>query len=298
VIRVRAALAVAAAALLWARAAGAADTRNDVIGVMDAHVAVVEDTLLDIAIENGLGFVEIVAANPGIDPWLPPEGAFVVLPTKHVLPDADRRGIVINLAEMRLYWFPADRPPVTMPIGIGSEGWESPTGRTTVVRKRVKPTWIPPASIRAENPDLPAAVPPGPDNPLGTYALDLGWRAIVIHGTNLPYAIGRRSSHGCFRLFEQDIERLYREVAIGTPVAVVNQPVKTGWREGALYLEIHPTVSQADEIEEYGRFTPQPVPGLRDQVIRAAGSSSARIDWAAVERAAATRSGVPERITP
>lgn len=291
-------IAVLLAALVATTGRAQRDERNDIIGVMDAHVAFAEDTLLDIAVEHNLGYVEITAANPSIDPWLPPEGAFIVLPTMHILPEAERRGIVINLAEMRLYWFAPGRPPVTMPIGIGTQGWESPTGKTTVMRKRTKPTWIPPTSIRAENPELRAAVPPGPDNPLGSYALDLGWPAVVVHGTNLPYAIGRRSSHGCFRLFEWDIERLYREAQIGTPVTVVNQAIKTGWRDSALYLEIHPTPSQADEIEQTGRFTPVPIPSLKDQVIRAAGASATQIDWQSVERAAAQRSGIPERITP
>jgi L,D-transpeptidase ErfK/SrfK len=284
-------------ALFGTTAFQARPVHEDVIGVMDAHMTVLDDTLLDVAIEHGLGYVEIVAANPGIDPWLPREGSFIVLPTMHVLPAAERRGIVINLADMRLYWFPPGAEPVTMPLGIGSEGWASPLGKTTVARKRVNPTWIPPASVRAEDPELPAAVKPGPDNPLGSYALDLGWPAIVIHGTNRPYGVGRRVSHGCFRLFDRDIERLYREVPVGTAVTVVDQPVKIGWREGALYLEVHPTQSQADELEQTGRFTPAQIPGLQEEVLRLSDSRSDRIDWHAVERAARERAGVPIQIT-
>jgi L,D-transpeptidase ErfK/SrfK len=274
-----------------------ARAQDDVIGDLDAHVAVAEDTLLDVAIEHELGYLEIVAANRGIDPWLPGEGTFVVLPTMHVLPTAERRGIVINLAEMRLYWFPPKGTAATMPIGIGSEGWASPLGRTTVTRKSVNPTWIPPASVRAEDPDLPAIVPPGPDNPLGSHALYLGWPAIVLHGTNRPYGIGRRVSHGCFRLSNAHAERLYREAAVGTTVLVVDQPVKLGWRQDALYLEVHPGQSQADELERSGRLIDIPILGLRDQVLAMAAGQESRIDWAAVERAGRERSGVPVRVT-
>lgn len=285
------------AAVLYAQASGAASDRDDVIGVMDAHIALAEDTLLDLAIEHDLGYVEIVAANPGIDPWLPPAGSFIVLPTMHVLPAAERRGIVINVAEMRLYWFPTGGEVVTMPLGIGGEGWRSPLGRTVVARKRTNPTWIPPPSVRAEDPELPAVVPPGPDNPLGAYALDFGWPRIVLHGTNRPYGVGRRVSHGCFRLSNVNAERLYRDVPIGTQVLVIDQPVKLGWRDDVLYLEIHPTQSQADELEQTGHFTPIPIPGLRQTVLRFIDGQEARVDWTAVARAARERSGVPVPIS-
>jgi L,D-transpeptidase ErfK/SrfK len=290
-------VAICVAVVLGLHAHAAESDRDDLVGAMDAHVALAEDTLLDLAIEHDLGYVEIIAANPGIDPWLPPEGTFIVLPTTHVLPTAERRGIVINLAEMRLYWFAPGAETVTMPLGIGSEGWNSPLGRTAVVRKREAPTWFPPASVRAEDPELPMSVPPGPDNPLGDYALYFGWPAIVLHGTNRPYGIGRRVSHGCFRLSNANAHRLYREVPIGTQVVVVDQPVKLGWRGGALYLEIHPSQSQADELEETGRLTPVPILGLREEVSRAAGDQVEQVDRSAVERAARERAGVPTRIT-
>ena len=305
--RFKPALANSALALLWAIAAlflvsavatAASPRLEDVIGELDAHVAVREDTLLDLALQYDLGYVEILAANPGIDPWLPREGSFIVLPTMHVLPMAERRGIVINLAEMRLYWFPPGGQVVTMPIGIGSEGWSSPLGQTSIVRKRINPTWVPPPSVRAEDPELPLSVPPGPDNPLGTHALDLGWPAVVLHGTNRPYGIGRRVSHGCFRLSNAHAERLYREVPIGTVVRVVDQPVKVGWREGVLYLEVHPTQSQADELERTGRMTDAPIPGLHEQIGRGVAGRHSEIDWAIVERAGRERSGMPVRITP
>lgn len=289
-------VALAMAALI-ATDASAATARRDVIGTLRVHVAEAEETLHGIAIRNNLGYVEIVAANPGVDPWQPREGTGILLPTMHILPDAERRGIVINLADMRLYWFRPGRRPVSMPLGIGSEGKDSPLGSTKVLRKRANPTWYPPPSIRAEDPTLPRRVWPGPDNPLGAHALYLGWPAILIHGTNQPYSIGRRVSHGCFRLHPDKVAMLYREVPAGTPVRVVDQAVKIGWLEGHLYLEIHPTLAQATEIEETGNFLPEPAPDLRERVLHAAGPSAERVDWMAVTRAAEARSGVPVRIT-
>jgi L,D-transpeptidase ErfK/SrfK len=271
--------------------------RDDLIGDMGSHVAVTEDTLLDLALEHDLGYVEIVAANPGVDPWLPRAGTLVVLPTMHVLPAVEHHGIVINLAEMRLYWFPRKGPPVTMPLGIGSAGASSPRGRTKIVAKRTNPTWRPTASLRAEDPDLPASVPPGPDNPLGSHALYLGWRTILLHGTNRPYGIGRRASHGCFRLSDSNVERLFKEAPIGTPVLVIDQPVKLGWRGAVLYLEIHPTQSQADELERGELVTDVPVPGLRQRILDLVNGDASRIDWERVVSAAALRSGVPVAIT-
>jgi L,D-transpeptidase ErfK/SrfK len=166
-----------------------------------------------------------------------------------------------------------------------------------VLRKRANPTWYPPPSIREEDPTLPRLVRPGPDNPLGAHALYLGWAAILIHGTNQPYSIGRRVSHGCFRLHPDNIAILYREVPAGTPVSVVDQAIKIGWLEGHLYLEVHPTLSQATEMEETGNFLPEPAPDLRERVQRAAGASARRVDWIAVTRAAEARSGVPVRVT-
>jgi L,D-transpeptidase ErfK/SrfK len=294
--------AVAAALVLLGgglpAAAQPGEPPSDMIGAVRNYLTVRSDTLLDLAIDNELGFVELVAANPGVDPWLPGAGVKLTLPTGHLLPLAPRRGIVINLADMRLYWFPPNgRPPESFPIGIGSEGWGSPTGQTSVAAKRKNPTWIPPASIRAENPELPRSVPPGPDNPLGDYAVNLGWRSYVIHGTNLPYGVGRRVSHGCFRMLPDDVEYLFGRIAVGTPVTVVDQPVKTGWHDGNLYLEVHPSQAQADELEERGRFTPEPVAGLRDLVMAAAGPAWDVVDWQTVERAARERLGVPVRIT-
>ncbi|MBI4184791.1 MAG: L,D-transpeptidase family protein [Proteobacteria bacterium] len=270
----------------------------DLIGA-ERTVAVKDgETLLDIAVREGVGYVELRAANPGIDPWIPEPGTKVLLPTAHLLPPAaPRRGIVVNVGDLRLYYFAPGKPPASYPIGIGQEGWGTPLGATQVARKRVKPTWVVPASIRAERPDLPAAVPPGPDNPLGDFALDLGWPSYLIHGTNKPDGVGRRVSHGCIRLYPRDIERLFAEVPIGTPVTVVDQPVKFGWVGGELYLEIHPSQAQTDEIELEGAFSPAPIPDLASWIRQVADREAGRVDWDLVARVAEERRGVPVRIT-
>jgi L,D-transpeptidase ErfK/SrfK len=165
------------------------------------------------------------------------------------------------------------------------------------VSKRPNPTWYPPPAKRAEDPDLPAAVPPGPDNPLGDFALYLGWPRYLIHGTNQPYGVGRRLSAGCIRLYPEDIARLYPMVSIGTPVTVVDEPVKLGWSKGDLFLEIHPTQAQADELEDKRRFTTRVIDRLVERIKQAAGEHAGRLDWELVARAAKDRSGVPVKIT-
>ena len=291
--------ALAAAILLWAAPAQAQEPRGasdyaEVIGSVQHHKVVGDETLLQVARERGLGYIELMAANRGIDPWLPGVGTDVVIPDMHVLPDAPRRGIVINLTEMRLYLFSPDGDVVgTWPIGIGQQGDMTPLGSTTVVRKQLDPTWVVPASIRAEKPELPASVPPGPDNPLGDRALYLGWPGILIHGTNKPWGVGRRVSHGCIRLYPEHVAELYRLAPVGTPVTVVDQAVVLGWRAGELYLQIHPSKKQADEIESDEPITPEPILDLHDKVVAAAGDRADLIDWRAVDRAAVERTGIP-----
>ena len=270
---------------------------GDLVGAPRTQVVGRDETLLEIARRHDLGFVELRAANPGVDPWAPLPGLELALPTAHLLPEAPRRGIVINLAEQRLYHFRAAGAVVTHPIGIGRQGWATPLGETRIVGKRENPVWVPPDSLRAERPELPAAVPPGPDNPLGRYALDLGWEGYAIHGTNRPYGVGRRVSHGCIRLYPEDIEALFQDVAPGTPVNVVDQPVKIGRSGGELYLEVHPTQAQADEIEARGRFTPVPVAQLQARIVGAAGAHAPRLDWALIGRVARERRGIPVRVT-
>ncbi len=278
----------------WTATAG-----DDLVGRMSAHVTVFEDNLLDVARANDLGFVEVRAANPEIDPWLPGADARIILPTAHLLPDAPREGIVINLAEMRLYYFSEPGgPPATYPIGIGREGWTTPTGSSQIVRKAEEPSWYPPESIRAERPDLPAVIGPGEDNPLGDYALYLDWPAYLIHGTNRPWGIGRRVSSGCIRMYPEDIAALFESVPLKTPVTVVDQPVKLGWVDGELYLEAHPTQSQADMLEIEGRFDAVVPVGILGTVENFATQSDGRaVDWAAVLAAVKERRGYPVRVS-
>jgi L,D-transpeptidase ErfK/SrfK len=277
-----------------------AGERDDIIGEIRMMTTVYEDTMLDIARNNGLGFTELMAVNPGVDPWIPGEGVRVVLPTAHILPDAPRRGLVVNIAELRVYYYPpGGGPVVSMPIGVGRDGFTTPHGTTKVTRKAERPTWYPTENTRADRPELPAVVPAGPDNPLGEYALYLGWPTYLIHGTNQPYGVGRRVSRGCIRLYPEDIERLFKMVPEGTPVTVLAQPVKLGWRGGNLYIEVNPSLAQVDQIEEKGFAEPDPVPELADpdRILAAAGDDIWRLDWNAISQALERRQGIPIRIT-
>ncbi|GAB4473173.1 MAG: L,D-transpeptidase family protein [Burkholderiaceae bacterium] len=267
---------------------------DGVIGSIGTVTARHEDTLSDIARAHEVGFAAIVAANPGVDPWLPGAGTRIVLPTRHVLPDAPREGLVLNLPEFRLYHYHASRAGSagsvsTYPVSIGDVDWRTPLGLTRVVSKVEKPSWRPPASIRAEHArdgdPLPAVVPPGPDNPLGDFALRLAVPGYLIHGTNKPYGIGMRVTHGCVRLYPEHIARLYRESPVGTPVRIVDQPVKAGWDDGVLFLEVHPPLAESR--------TDAGVTAAVRAVIAATKDRSALIDWDAVERAARERRGVP-----
>ncbi len=280
---------------------------DDVIGRIRAHRIRGGETLLDLTRPYELGYVELVAANPGIDPWIPGVGTRVVLPTAHVLPSGPREGIVINLADQRLYFFgeghaagEGDRPDPgvsSFPIGVGRDGWATPLGSTRIVRKRRDPIWYPTRSAREEDPDLPAAVRAGPENPLGNRALYLGWPTYLIHGTNEPDGVGRRVSRGCIRLYPEGILRLFDETAVDTPVRVVDEPVKLGWVGHDVYLEVHPTLDEMGQIEEKGMLEPIRPDDLRPRIRKFAGAEQSRIDWAIAYRVAAERRGIPVRIT-
>jgi len=222
-----------------------ADGQN-VIGDLQETTVGKDDTLTDIARRFNLGYEELLRANPGVDPWLPGVGRTIVLPTRFVLPDAPHDGVVINIAAMRLFYFPPHKkgePQVvlTHPIGIGKVGWATPEGTTKIVRRQKDPIWHPPISVikeHRENGDvLAAVVGPGPDNPLGNRAFYLTWPGYLIHGTNKPAGVGLRSSHGCIRLFPEDISELFDKVPIGTEVHVVNQPYVFGWDNGQLVMQ-------------------------------------------------------------
>ena len=219
---------------------------QDVVGVVQVVKAGKDDTLTDIARRFNVGYEEIVRANPKVDPWLPGEGRELIVPSQFVLPDAPRTGLVINIAAMRIFYYPPAKRGerqvvITHPIGIGKVGWRTPEGVTKIVRRQKDPTWRVPVSVRKEHhengEDLDPVIGPGPDNPLGRYAFYLQWPSYLIHGTNKPAGVGLRSSHGCIRLYPEDIEQFFNTVPIGTEVRVVNQPFVFGWRDGQLFLQ-------------------------------------------------------------
>jgi len=292
--------AVSAAAKAGTKAAAGeakASGYPSIIGSLQTHVTVYEDSLVDLARKYGLGYTEIVSANPGIDPWVPGADKKIVLSTAHILPAGPREGVVINLADQRLYFFREDGKSVdSVPLGIGNAGWDTPKGTTKVTRKKKNPTWYVPKSVREEDPELPAIVRPGPDNPLGTRAVYLGWPAYLFHGTNKPYGVGRRVSHGCVRLYPEDIERLYPHIKIGTPVTVVDQPMKLARQGDQVMLEIHPNQLQADEVEQTGKLTPVKPAEFEYLLTVAAGKDTDRIDWAKAKQAAMERRGIPVEI--
>ena len=271
-----------------------ADAEDAVVGRNQVYIARYEDTLLDIARRFEMGLAELQLANPGVDVWLPGEGTAIRLPSRFVLPEAPRSGLVVNVAEMRVYYYPKGEAVVrTWPISIGRVGWETPLGETSIVRKKARPTWYPPESIREEaamsgNP-LPRVVGPGPDNPLGSHALYLGFPQYLIHGTNKPFSIGMRVSHGCVRMYPEHIVELYELVEPGTPVTLVHQGVKAGWAGDKLYLEVHPDVGVPDE-----RTRPSMIEVVSSLVAATPASGEPMaLDWDRIERALATANGIP-----
>lgn len=206
------------------------------------------ETLPDIAREYQVGYQEIVKANPSVDRWYPGEGTPVVIPGRYILPDTPREGLVLNLPEMRLYYYPkaaeGETPKViTYPVGIGRMDWQTPRGTTYISEKKRNPTWTPPTSIKAEHAakgdPLPDVVPAGPDNPLGTRAMRLGLPSYLIHGTNKPYGVGMRVSHGCIRMRREDVEALFEHVGVKDTVRIINQPLKIGKFAGSVFMEFH-----------------------------------------------------------
>jgi L,D-transpeptidase ErfK/SrfK len=271
---------------------------RDLVGRLSFRETRAEDTLIDLSPELGVGYVELVAANPGVDPWLPRDGTRLVVPSARLLPSGPREGIVVNLGDLRLYYFEPGAQPRSYPIGIAKDGFSTPVGTTVVKGKREKPTWVPGLSARREDPTLAREVPPGPENPLGEHALYLGWPGYLIHGTNDPRGVGRHSSRGCIRLYPDDIAELYARVKPGTKVRVVDEPVKLGWIGGELYLEVNPDAEQSLALDQSGKAGElRPPEGWRRLVEDGAGAHVARIDWVRAERAALRRSGVPTRIT-
>lgn len=267
---------------------------DSIVGQMTLHSAKESDTFIELARRYGLGFQELVLANPKVDPWLPGEGTQVVIPTRYILPNAKRKGLILNLAEMRVYFFPKSSPGYvhTYPISIGKDGWDTPNTQTTVIGMKKNPTWTPPESIRKEheekNDPLPLTVPPGPDNPLGEYAIRLGLPGYLIHGTNNPRGIGMRVTHGCVRLHPDDIKDLFARVSVSTPVTIVNEPYKVAWSNGKLYAEMHP--SEGDESGSNSRNLTQFV-----QAIIGATKSKKdyKVNWQLANQLAKNKTGLP-----
>jgi L,D-transpeptidase ErfK/SrfK len=281
------------------------DSAQDLVGVVQVVTATRDDTLTDIARRFNVGYEEIVRANPKVDPWLPGEGREIVVPTQFILPDAPRTGLVINIAAMRIFYYPpvkrGERPAVlTHPIGIGKVGWRTPEGVTKIVRRQQDPTWRVPVSVRKEHhdngEDLDPVIGPGPDNPLGKYAFYLQWPSYLIHGTNKPAGVGLRSSHGCIRLYPEDIAQFFAMVPLGTQVRVVNQPFVFGWRDGQLYMQ--PFDVLEDDTRDWAkaprRLLSKSLAATLQQQLKAHRS---QVDWTLVSALARTPRGVPVPIT-
>lgn len=280
----------------------------DVIGAITTVSARQEETLLDIARRHGLGYEDIVRANPGVNIWVPGAGTQVVLPTRYVLPPGARSGLVLNVAEFRLYYYPPQQPGepayvMTYPVSIGRQDWETPLGLTEIVAKAINPSWYPPQSVRdehaAEGDPLPPVVPPGPKNPLGNHAMRLGMPGYLIHGTNKPAGVGMRVSHGCVRMFPEDIEFLFDRVATRTKVRIINAPIKFGWDGDALVMEVHP-VLEAATAEFDDALPAEEVPAMRDRLtavtelyIVATGTRNGELDWHLAEEVVGRSDGIP-----
>ena len=257
---------------------------SPVFGEDQTIQTVYEDTLYDLAAKYSLGSEEIIRVNPGIDPWLPGAGTTITIPGRHILPAGPREGIVVNLPEHRLYYYPkvkkgAPLEVITYPVSIGKMDWHTPLGLTHVIQKQKHPTWYPTESVRKEheaNGDpLPPKVGPGPDNPLGQYAMRLavGNGTYLIHGTNNPIAVGLPVTHGCIRMYPDDVAALFPLVPVGTPVYLVNEPVKVAWVDGELLLEAHPPVDAQGQSFE-------PNVDQFSQLLQAAvGKSTVAIHW-------------------
>ena len=271
---------------------------SDIIGRVQ-HIKTQEsDTFVALARQYDVGYRELRLANPDVDPWLP-GNTDVIIPTAYVLPDAKREGIVINIPEMRLYYFPSKNSAnagkvFTFPIGIGRQGWGTPLGETRISQRIPNPTWTPPASIKKEHAEkgdpLPDVVAAGPDNPLGQYALRLALPSYLIHGTNKPSGIGMKVSHGCIRLFPADIEKLFSMAEVGMPVNIVSQPYKIGWDEDHLVMEAHPP--DADGDAPVKSFTPW----VQELIGATEDRPNTPVDWNLAERVARQTDGMPESI--
>jgi L,D-transpeptidase ErfK/SrfK len=274
------------------------DASDDLLGEVQTIASSYEDTFIDIGRIYNVGYEELKSANPAVDPWLPGVGTNIVLPTQFVLPEGERRGIVVNVAEYRIYYFYTSggvNYVKTAPASVGRMDWSTPVGRTNIVAKVRNPSWYPPESIRDEHAArgdmLPKVVPPGPDNPLGAYALRLGFSSYLIHGTNRPEGLGMRVTHGCVRLLPEDIAWLFPQVDLKTPVSIINQPVKFGWSGDELYLEVHPSLEKSEKNPASADMTL-----ITREYVKVTGTKQADVDWERVAQVYRAQSGVPVKV--
>ncbi|WP_275556354.1 L,D-transpeptidase family protein [Mixta sp. Marseille-Q2659] len=250
--------------------------------------------LEDIAARYKIGLLNMLEANPGIDPWLPKAGSELIIPQQMLLPDTKREGIVVNLAELRLYYYPkGENKVIVYPVGIGQQGIMTPSVVTSISQKIPNPTWTPTENIRKryakDGVTLPAVIPAGPDNPMGMFALRLAYGKghYLIHGTNADFGIGMRVSSGCIRLRPDDIEALFNSVPKGTRVQIINQPVKYAVEpDGKRYIEVHQPLSRSEQDDP--QTMPLPLTKAIKRFINSDESDTALIK-AALER----RSGMP-----
>jgi L,D-transpeptidase ErfK/SrfK len=265
---------------------------QNMVGTIAAINTREDDTLSDIARHFGLGFNDISKANPTISPWTPKLSSRVILPLQFILPDAPHKGIILNLANMRLFYYPKQQPDkvFTYPVGIGRQGWNTPMGLTSIVAKKANPTWVVPESIHQEHSEkgdsLPNVVPAGPDNPLGLYAMRLGFPRYLIHGTNKPYGIGMQVSHGCVQLYPEDIEMLFKKASVGMPVQIIHQPYLTAWHQDMLYLEANEPLQKSTNDKSQ----------LKKQLHQISSKKHVSIDWKKVDLIIQRSDGIPEPI--
>ncbi len=282
--------ALGAAPEARAAAYGLSGPDTDVVGGVVPLKTRYEDTLASVAEAQGLGWRELIDANPGIDPWIPGEGTLIDLPTRYVLPSGAREGVVINVSEFRLYYFPpGGSMVVTYPVGLGRLDFPTPLVDTQVKSVVPNPTWTPGPTARREHAErgnpLPPVVPPGPDNPMGSMAIVLGIPSYFIHGTNQPFAVGQTASLGCIRMYNQHVEALAEMVRRGVPVRIVNEPYKVGWRDGDLYAEVHQDI-----------YDTVPPGELERRIKAAAGDQEGTVNWALVQYLLDQPTGIPTPI--
>jgi len=264
----------------------------DLAGMTQLHEVAAGEDLLMIAHEMGIGFRALRDANPSIDEWEPKVGTEIVVPTRWILPQGAPRGLLINVAELRLFMFPdttvpgEDVPVLTWPIGAGDSLWQTPIAPFTITSKDTNPTWVVPASIYSKMQHPRRVVPPGPDNPLGKHRIRLSLDTYLIHGTNDPWTVGRLTTHGCVRLYPEDVAFLYTLVDRGTTGVFVYQPVKLGRADDRIYVEVHRDIYQRFDDLEAHAFAEVARAGLSD-----------RIDRERLKAAVQSRLGMPIDIT-